>query len=194
VSRRKLRTVVALGATVFALSATSCGGKDDTAKPPASPTVASSTPAPSTPANSPTPAPTPPAAATGITVTSADAFARFYLSAIDHAAATGDVSALRTWADKGCISCNKLIKYYASVYSSGGSVSGNVRTTNAKATSAQLNGTKAANVMLQFTEARHTIIPSKGAKPTVFPGGTSVWRMALLNQGGHWIMYEMKEQ
>lgn len=193
-NRRHLPAAVAL----IVLATASCGGKDDSADKPTpnstQSTQAPSTPAPSTPSNSPTPVPTPPSTATGITITSADAFARFYLTAIDHAAATGDVTALRTWSDKGCISCNKLIKHYTAVYSAGGSITGNFRTTNAKTTSARLNGTKSADVTLQFAEGRHTITPSKDAKPTVFPGGPSQWRMALLNQGGRWIMYEMKDE
>ncbi|GAA1557681.1 hypothetical protein GCM10009789_08850 [Kribbella sancticallisti] len=193
-SRRRFRTTTAFTAAVVLAFTTSCTDNPEPPGGPATSPPSSSTLPPSPPTPSVAPAPTPPAAAAGITVTSADAFARFYLTAIDHAAATGDVTTLRTWSDKGCISCNKLIKHYTDVYGAGGSVTGNFRSTNAKTTSARLKDTKAADITLQFTEGRHTIVPSKGAKPTVFPGGQSQWQMALMNQSGHWVMYEMRDQ
>ena len=176
-----------------ALLATACNG-DDTTPPPTSSTTPPSTTTPPPPVSPSMAVPTLPATATGITVTSADAFARFYLTAIDHAAGTGDVSVLQKWADKGCISCNDLIQHYSSVYQAGGSLTGDFRSHNAKTASARLNGTKAADVTLQFTEGRHSIIPRKGASPTNYSGGASEWRMALLNQGGHWVTYEMEEK
>lgn len=180
---------------VLGLLASGCGDKD----------ITTPTPLPSAPSNSSTPSVTPstaqpaggpslPTAAKGITVTSADAFARFYLAAIDHAAGTGNVSLLIKWADKGCLSCNELIQHYSSVYKAGGSLTGDFRSKDARTVSARLNGTKAADISLRFTEGRHTIVPRKGASPTVYPGGPSEWRMALLNQGGQWVMYEMEEK
>lgn len=187
------RRQLSIAAAVVILATASCGSKD---KPAASPTPgpSSSLPTPSTPPTSPAPAPTPPATAAGITVTSADAFARFYLTAIDHAAATGDVTALRAWSDKGCISCTELIQHYSSIYKAGGSLTGDFRSADAKTSSIRLNGTKAADVTLQFTEGKQVVIPSAGAKPTPYAGGKSTWRLALLNRSGHWIMYEMKQQ
>jgi hypothetical protein len=193
VRKPQLLATFSIGLTV-GLLASGCGDKDITTPTPSSSATSNSSTPSVTPSIATPTGPTLPAAAKGITVTSADAFARFYLAAIDHAAGTGNVSLLKEWADKGCVSCNALIQHYSSVYKAGGSLSGDFRSRDAKTVSARLNGTKAADVSLRFIEGRHTIVPRKGASPTVYPGGPSEWRMALLNQGGKWVMYEMEEK
>ena len=149
----------------------------------------------STTSGTPTPtSPALPAAAEGITITSADAFARFYLQVIDYAAATGDVTLLVQSSDKGCISCDELSRHYSSVYKAGGSLTGDFRSRNVKSTGVRLNGTKAAEITLSSTEGRHTLKPSATAKPTLFTGEAVDWTLTLANQSGQWVMYEIVQK
>lgn len=176
-----------------ALLTTACD--NTTTTPPAtSPTTAASTPAPSTPPKPTVAEPVLPAAAKGITVSSADAFARFYLQVIDYATATGQVGLLNRSSDKGCISCGQLSKLYGSIYKAGGSVTGDFRSNNVAISGVRLTGTKAAVVTLRSTAGRHIVKHSATAKPTTYTGETATWTLTLANASGQWVMYEMEQQ
>jgi hypothetical protein len=187
----QLRTTVSIGLAI-GLLASGCGDKNTTTPTPSTPASTSTVPATS---STPTPtSPTLPAAAKGITITSADAFSRFYLQVIDYAAATGDITLLVQSSDKGCISCGELSRHYSSVYKAGGSLTGDFQSRNVKSTGVRLNGTKAAEITLRSTEGRHTLKPSATAKPTPFTGEAVDWTLTLANQSGQWVMYEIVQK
>lgn len=169
-----------------------CNGNSGATPPPTPPSESAS------PTRSPTPSrpapPTLPPAAKGLTVESADAFTRFYLTLLDYAASTGDVAPLQSWSDKGCVGCGDLIRRYVAVFSAGGSYRGDYTIKNVATTSVRLNQTKAAEVKFRATIGRHAVLEKRGASPIVYPGETIRWRLALLARKGQWITYEMEDE
>src|SRR5262245_17283876 len=122
-----------LTSVVLAVSLSSCN--EDLVATPSSPTpstlVATATPTPTpTPTQSSKPAPPtiPPAATSGLTVTSAGAFARFYLAATDHLVATGDATLVRRWALPQCVACRAFADEYEKIYQAGGGITGSTQT------------------------------------------------------------------
>lgn len=192
---------LAIGLTLLAVALTSCNSKDDNATtetpPTTPPTTASSATTPSSPSIPPTqpkpPPPTiPPAATAGLTVTSAEAFARFYLTASDYMVATGNGDLVRQWADKACVACTGLATKYARVYRDGGSVVGDTTTRVLQLSSVRLIGDDTAAVLIKAREGRQTETVRAGAKPTTYPGDTFSWNFTLAASGGHWTMYSME--
>lgn len=193
----KLLVATFLAATVV-LSATACN--DDKTSPPATqstpaPTTPPTTPATTTPTRPATPPPTIPAAATkGLTVTSAEAFARFYLTATDYLLATGDAGVMRQWADKGCIGCETIAKRYSQMYRDGGSVTGEFRVKIEAVREVKLIRQDTAAVVFRAREGRQVERSKAGAKPVVLPGGPYTWDLTLAASGSHWTMFEMEQK
>ena len=191
-TRRTLSVIAALG-IVMPLAA--CNGDPESAPPLSN--SASPSPSPSrtsTPSETPKPTPPaiPPAATTGLTVTSADAFARFYLAAVDYLVATGDARLVRQWAEKGCASCNALAGKYERMYRAGGYVSGNTLTQVLKVTQVNLIGRDTAAVLIRAHEDPQVERVRAGAKPTAYPAQTFSWDLTLAAAQGHWTMFEME--
>lgn len=192
----KLLVATFLAATVV-LSATACN--DDKTSPPATTqsnpasTTPPTTPATTTPTSPATPPPTIPAAATkGLTVTSAEAFARFYLAASDYMVATGDGRLVRQWADKACVACAGLATKYEQLYRAGGSVTGDSRTRILQVANVRLIRDDTAAVLIRGREGRQVETPRSGAKPTTYPGDAVTWDFTLAAASGHWVMYQME--
>lgn len=193
IAKRRLAAALATAAACL-LTATGCDGSEAT--PPPSPSTGASTPpssTPSTPATTPKAAPPtmPPAASAGFTVSSADAFARFYLAAREHAALTGDVALLRKWANRTCTVCKALADGYEAQYKAGGSITGDVRFRVAKVDRARLVGNEMAEVVLTGRIGRFVDIDRRGATPGVYPGGTVTYRLGLIRTGGQWRVFAM---
>lgn len=158
-------------------------------------------PASSTPASTPTPTATPsprpkppvapPAATSGLTITAAESFARFYLAALDYTRATGDATLLRKWADKSCIACRQLANGYEAQYKAGGSQTGDYVFKVTRVSKARVVGDDTAEIVLSGRQGRHVDVAKSGAKPTVFPGGPATWQLVLAASGHHWTMFEM---
>jgi hypothetical protein len=169
-----------------------CGDKGGSTHTPSSAAMSTSTP--SNAASTPLPSgPTMPAAAKGLTVSSADAFARFYLDALYHLQLTGDAAPMLQWAESGCIACKNLISYYKKTYAAGGSLTGDFKLRQVRVTAARLVNAHAADVRVSALGGRHTYVPKRGGKPTIYPGGATTWRFALAARDGQWIMYEMEQ-
>jgi uncharacterized protein DUF6318 len=192
---RTPRLMAPLAALCLLLPLTSCDNDNPGSTPPATTTpTQSSTPSQSTPTATPKPTPPviPPAATTGLTVTSAEAFARFYLSAVDYLVASGDSGLVRQWAEKGCASCDALADKYERMYRAGGYVTGSTRTQVLKVSQASLIRNDTAAVLLQVREGAQIERVKAGAKPTPYPAQTYSWDLTLAAAQGHWTMFEME--
>lgn len=129
---RPRHATAALAALLLLTTTTAaCNNSDATPPPTPPPTTETSTPAatrPPSPIPTPTPRPKPPAippaASSGLTITAAESFARFYLAALDYTRATGDPAQLRKWANAKCLACHDLARTYEKQYKDGGSVTG----------------------------------------------------------------------
>jgi len=181
---------------VLALTLTGCTEEDSATQPPSTPpstvTNSGSTVAPTGTPTMPEPVPpTLPATAKGLTVSSADAFARFYLQAIDHAAGTGDVSVLQAWSDPGCVGCSDLATDFKTTYAKGGSLTGDFHSRNVRVISSRLIDDRSADVTLTSVEGRQIYRPSKSAPPTTYQGENATWKMSLAARSGTWTMFEV---
>ena len=195
---RKLATTLLL-----ALSLTACNN-DSNATPSPSPQPTSPQPSPTTPTAPPPPPPPPPphphpppptippAATAGLTVTSAEAFARFYLATTDHLSATGDATAARRWASPGCAACKALISSYEQTYQAGGALRGNTRTRVTRVISVELPTRDKAKVIFSAQAGSSLFVPSAGASPTPMAGGSQRWEFYLQAKATRWMTYEIK--
>ena len=133
-----------------------------------------------------------PAAATkGLTVTSAEAFARFYLAAVDHLVSTGDASSVRQWSLPTCVACKAFADSYEKTYRSGGAVTGDNATQITRVASSELAGKGKAKVVFNAKAGATTWRPSATASPTPLPGGKQRWEFYLNTKDGQWITYEI---
>lgn len=196
-----MRKLAIATTTLCALLLPACHSNPQTTPPPSTPpttpsTTSPTTPAPPTPSTPPTtpkpqPPSIPPAATAGLTVTSAEAFARFYLTALDHLVATGDGALLRKWSDKGCTACSSFLSAYESTYENGGSVTGDFRTRIARIEEVRLIRGDTAAVLISATEGRQVWVKKAGERPTVLAGGPVTLDLTLASAGGHWTMFEL---
>jgi hypothetical protein len=190
--KRHLPAVVA--AACLLLTAAACNGDPDTQTSPTPTSTLPSTTTPSPTKPTSTPPTIPPAATSGLTVTSAEAFARFYIAALDYAIATGDAGPMRQWAYKTCRTCRDYAKTYEQTYKSGGTVTGQLGTMITRVASVRLIKNDTAAVLLHAREGRTIWHKSAGAKPTTFPGGNIKWDLTLAETSGRWTMFEMELQ
>jgi len=192
---RTLAASLAL-ATVAALTA--CGDKSTASQSPSQTlTSAGTTPVTNTPTSKPPVSPTippltiPPAAASGLTVTSAESFARFYFEALGYLVATGDPTLTRQWADKNCLACKTLADHYQTIYEAGGSITGDTRVRVTQVIQVRLIRKDTAAVVLKAREGKKVQRNAPGATPTTYPPGTLTWDLTLAAAGNHWTMFEM---
>ena len=196
-----MRKLAIAATTLLTLTLPACNNNSDTSIQTPSPPTTSlistpTTPTPTTP-SAPTitpkpPPPTiPPAATAGLTVTSAEAFARFYLTALDHLVATGDGSTARRWSDKGCTACNSFLSTYEATYKNGGSVTGDFRTRVVRVDEVRLIRRDTAAILIRASEGRQVWVKKAGERPTVLSGGSLTLDMTLAAANGRWTMYEL---
>ena len=188
---RKRHLPAAIAAACLLLTATACDGDPD---------PQGSTPT-STPPSTPTPTPSktgvapptmPPAARGGFNVTSAEAFARFYVAAIDYAQATGDVRLMQQWQDpKRCVNCKSIATTYAQTYRNGGTVAGQLGTKIVQTTEARLIDDDIAVVKFKTHSGRTSWRKTAQSKPINLPGGAGDWEFALQIISGRWMMSEV---
>jgi len=112
------RVGTALAAAVALLSVSACTGEE-----PAGGDPTTSAPSPrATSSPTPTPAaPTIPPEATEHSADGAAAFVEYYIAVFNHAATTGDTTALAAASTKNCQTCTGLIDRYIRIYADGGS-------------------------------------------------------------------------
>jgi hypothetical protein len=179
-------------AALAALTLSACHSDPDSTAPPSTPPT---TP-PTTPTSSTTPKlppPTIPSAATaGLTVTSAEAFARFYLAATDHLVATGDADLVRRWALPGCVACRAFANEYEKTYRSGGGITGSTQTQVTRVLSVELAGKDRAKVVFDTKIGPSVMRTSATASPEKLSGGDERWEFYLSSKAGHWLIFELK--
>lgn len=187
---QKRQLPVAIAATCMLLTSTACdGGPEGQGS-----TTPSSTPsATSTPTKPTVTAPTiPPAAQSGLTVTAAEAFARFYVAVINYTEATGDAGPMRLWQQKGyCVNCTSIANTYEQTYRAGGTVTGQLGTRILSTKEARLIGKDTAVVTFDTFSGKTTWRKTAQAKPTNLPGGPADWEMTLAGVNGKWRMSEV---
>jgi Family of unknown function (DUF6318) len=174
-------------AALTALTLSACQSDPDSAPPPSTPPTSPSTPP--TPSTTPKPPPPtiPPAATAGLTVTSAEAFARFYLAALDHLVATGDGQPIRRWSMPTCETCKYLHDSYRKTYTSGGAITGSTHTEIVRVASVDLVGRDRAKVVFNAKVGSSVWKPSATASPTPLAGANQRWDFYLTAQSGHWV-------
>jgi Family of unknown function (DUF6318) len=180
----------ALAATGLLLSLAACDDGDPQAS--STPPTVSTMLTPSATPTRPAPPTIPPAARNGLTVTSAEAFARFYISAMDYLVGTGDGSLARQWSEKGCAACKSLIDSYERLYKDGGSVTGDPLTRITSVKEVRLVREDTASVIFRAQEQPLVERSKAGASPTPYPGATFNWVFTLSASSGHWVMFEME--
>jgi hypothetical protein len=181
----------ALAATGLLLSLAACDDGDPQAS--STPPTVSTMLTPSATPTRPAPPTIPPAALQGLTVTSAEAFARFYIAALDHAEATGDVGPVRAYAGPTCITCRSTADTLERTYRSGGRITGQLGTTITKVSDVRLVGSDKSKVVLRGTHGATNWRPSTGAAATPLPGSRNQrWDMYLLAKAGRWTIYTMR--
>ena len=179
-------------AALAALTLSACHSDPDSTPPPSTPpTTPPTTPTSSTPPKPPPPN-IPPAATAGLTVTSAEAFARFYLAASDYAEATGNTTLMRKWAYKSCKTCRAYAQTSEQTYRDGGSFAGQLGTRINRVAEARLVRHDTAVIVFEATVGRTQWRPNASATPTPFPGGSVIWDITLAADAGHWTMFEME--
>jgi len=188
-TRRTLSVVAAAGMLMLA----ACNGDPEATPPPTTSSPPPPTPSASTPSTPPKPTPPaiPPAATNGLTVTSAEAFARFYLTVVDYAEGSGDSALLRRYADRECIVCDALAKTYEQTYSNGGAVTGDFHTRNVHVSAARLVGADTATVAISGSEGSSKWRKSRQANVVSFPPHRVSWDLTLAAANGHWAMFAM---
>jgi hypothetical protein len=113
------------------------------------------------------------------------------MAVLDYAAATGNVTLVRQWSDKGCAACDALASAYASTYANGGSVSGDFRTKIERVEQVRLVRADTAAVDIRVRHGRHIWLKKAGDKPLTLAGGPLHFHITLAAASGHWITYEM---
>lgn len=182
-------TLTALGVAALLLPLAACddGDPQPSSTPPATPS-ASTTPIPTKPA----PPSIPPAALDGLTVTSAEAFARYYIAALDHAEATGDAGIVRKWSGSTCAACRETAELFEGTYRSGGSLTGQTRTIIGKIVEVKLVGADKGKVVLQARHGATNWKPKAGASPTPLAGSNNLRiDLYLIAVAGHWTVYTL---
>jgi hypothetical protein len=187
-AKRHLPALVAAACLLF--TATACDGDPD----PGASTTPTSTPTltPTPTSSKPTPPTIPAAAKNGLTVSSAEAFSRFYVSAMDYAQATGDVRLMQQWQDKKrCVNCRSIAGLYSQAYRAGGSVTGQLGTKIVRTLEGRLVDNDIAVIKFVTQSGPTALRKSAHARPTNFPGGVGEWEFTLLAVEGHWVTSEV---
>lgn len=172
-------------------------GRPNTAAPTStSASAPSSSALPSSSSSAPTAAPTSlperPPAASGLTLSAAEAFVRYYVELLNYASATGDTSPMLSQADKGCGQCRIYANYVSKVNAANGGLSGDYleRVNDApdlfRGESGRLGG------FATVTIGSYTSKDSPSAKPVTSTVQSFRRKFTLAPQQGGWIMYEME--
>lgn len=179
-------------ATFICLGSAGCDGSDTTppSSAPTSPDTSVVTPTPTSTPKAVPPS-TDPADTASFTVSSAEAFGRFFLKAREYAALTGDAALMRKWTNKTCNTCRTLADGYERQHKAGGSITGQVQFKATRVDRVRLVRNDAAEVVLTGRIGRFVDVDHKHATPKVYPGGVVTYQLALIWSDGRWRMYGM---
>jgi hypothetical protein len=174
--RAVLGAVALLVVVAVLLMLTGCGG-DPKADPSPSPSSPATSPVSTTPS-----APVMPEAAKADTTAGALAFVKYYVSIVNHAAATGDTLALSDASSPSCESCRDVIQKMSDLYSAGGHSEGGVwRLVETKVTSVG----EPWRVSGHVSYTRQTIV-RPGSPDETFEPGEYDMEFTLRYRTGQW--------
>jgi Family of unknown function (DUF6318) len=179
---------IALAACAVLAVATSCTG-DASPSPlpsPSSPAASASpspTPTPTATASPKPPSPTLPALARQDSTAGAEAFARFWLTALDYAYKTGDTDSLRSVGS--CAGCIGQANGIDKIYDSGGRIEGGMVRVIETSTVRRVRGS-AALVRVVYRQDRGRIIGADGNVTSQAARPKLSLLFTLARQGGSW--------
>jgi hypothetical protein len=134
-----------------------------------------------------------PAEAQGLTIASAEAFARFYFDqASNYLKRTGDGSVVRAWSEPSCGSCRDRLAYFAAVNGRARRLSGDYVWRSTQVRQVQLDGQRSAVVDVDSRTGVHAAVERRGARPVRFPGGISTFTMTLVARSGNWAVLDLE--
>ena len=130
-----------------------------------------------------------PAAARGTSAKSAQAFVRYYIGLVNYAVATGNTSELKGASRNSCNSCTAVVTNIDTVYSNGGSLSGEGWKVSA---AREVPGRSAARPVLRvgIQISPQDKIASHGAKVQHFRGGRQLLIFHLVRLEDGWSIEE----
>ncbi|MEV6282941.1 DUF6318 family protein [Kribbella sp. NPDC051770] len=182
------------------MTLSACGSSSPPAgRPDIRPESASSTPtagqtsvAVTTAPSGPSTAPERPAAAFGLSLAAGEAFIRHYIELLNYGARTGDVSAIQTASDPGCLGCAAYIKSVTKINAANGGLKGDFaeRLIEVSELTRADDGQLAATTQLKV--GAYTAQESSTAKPVSIAAAEYVQEMALAPSGGSWTVFEME--
>lgn len=181
-----IRAVITALALLLGLSA--CSGEDPEPKvAPPSPT------APSTTGTSAERPPEMPEAAKGTDAAAAEAFVRFYWEMVNEAQATGDVAALRSFAEN-CPTCDGGINSIESIYSDGGLVTGGAGRLSDLQTTFLDGDQIRAVVEFTLTNSRQIVDYPGATKDVTYPAGELAYQAILMHGPRGWRVVFLGER
>lgn len=124
-----------------------------------------------------------PAAAKANTKAGAIAFVRYYVELINHAQATGDVSALAEVEDPGCKSCTSVRRGVTDIYGSGGHIDGGAWSAHIRTASLRPD-VSGWTVFADVGFGPQTVV--NGSKSTSLDGGHSPMTFVVQSVGEQW--------
>ncbi|TCO43447.1 hypothetical protein EV646_11223 [Kribbella antiqua] len=175
---------------------TACTNSPEAGRPNGTPTTsttasASSTGAP-TPTATPSAPPARPPAAQGLTLAAAEQFVHYYSDLMNYASDTGDTAPLMSASDAGCENCKAYADFVKKSNAANGLLTGDYHedltevSELVRGQAGRLGGS--ANVSIGAYVSRETA----SAAPVSSKATKYTREFALSQQGGDWVMYEMK--
>lgn len=172
-SVRSVRRLAAVALCLPLLAAAACSG-DDSTEPDGAPSSSSNA----------SQAPTLRAEAKATSLDGAEAFARHWVEALNHASTSGDTTYLRTLG-MGCKACSAMADGIDELYVAGGRLeSSGWRVLKAHATPA--NAERTVVVRLRVLRPAEATYASKDAEPEFFEGGRQSYALQLVRGDGAW--------
>ncbi|WP_307863744.1 DUF6318 family protein [Kribbella aluminosa] len=125
---RPTQALLACLATTTLLAACTNGspeaGQPNTAPPSTSSATSQATSSPSATSATPTGAPQRPKAATGLSLSAAESFVRYYVDLLNYASTTGDVAPMKSATSPACSQCKLYADYVSKVNAANGGLAG----------------------------------------------------------------------
>lgn len=154
------------------------------------PSPSTSAPPTTTPAGTPSPTPPPqPAASRDDTPAGAEAFARYWLTALDYAYKSGDTKPFRALG--ACPSCESLASGIEKYYSTGGRFEGGTFAADDVKTTRHVGGS-AALVDLVYSRSAGQAIPSAGPARVVAAESGTEFLITLERASQRWRVSSVK--
>jgi hypothetical protein len=135
--------------------------------------------------------PTLPPEAEGTSPEAAKAFVRYWVDAMNYAAATGGTAPARSVSSSACGSCHEMLDKIASVYEAGGVFRGEGwQILQMRYQPFQRKTHPIVSVGIRV--ARQVMIPSASSDPEIFKGGRNQLNLHLIYQRQQWRIRDLE--